>query len=356
MRIGILTFHRAHNYGAMLQAYGLLTFLKSLGHEVSIIDYCPKLFKKAYRRNLPTIPRNPIKLCKKLVRELSVHANRVQRYDAFDDFMNSELSLYPWHKGFNGQEFDHIFIGSDQVWNKECLGQFDKVYWGDGLRCMVSTYAASMAWYRPSSQELSIIKKYLAQIYSLSVREKDAAEYLTTITSKPVTVVCDPTLLLKKDKWEFVCKPISPSEKYVLCYDLVSNSVCQEFAAKLSKAKGLKLLNIVGSVENDGIVNSLPTVGPGEFLSYFRDAEYVVTTSFHGTVFSLIFHKQFYSLGISKFGGRIQSLLEMLGLESRMQVPENLNDLEICDFREVNEKLEKFVASSKDYIINALSK
>ncbi len=355
MRIGILTFHRAHNYGAMLQAYGLLTYLRSLGHEVYVIDYCPKLFKKAYRRQLPIMPRNPIAICKKLINEPFIHSDRVKRYDAFDEFMRAELNLYPWCKSFDGKEFDYVFIGSDQVWNRECLGKFDSVYWGEGLRCKVASYAASMAWYRPSAQELPVVKRCLNNLHSISVREKDAAEFLSTLVDKSIDVVCDPTLLLQKECWERISNPNIDEDKYVLCYDLVSNQMCQEFAEKLAKKKGLKLLNIVGNIKPKGPANSLNTAGPREFLSYLRSAEYVVTTSFHGTVFSLIFNKQFYALGLSKFGGRIHTLLKTFDLEHRMQVPNNLENLDSCDFSKVNKKIKTFVLSSKNYISKTLS-
>lgn len=355
MRIGILTFHRAHNYGAMLQAYGLLTYLRSLGHEVYVIDYCPKLFKKAYRRQLPIMPRNPIAICKKLINEPFIHSDRVKRYDAFDEFMRAELNLYPWCKSFDGKEFDYVFIGSDQVWNRECLGKFDSVYWGEGLKCKVASYAASMAWYRPSAQELPVVKRCLNNLHSISVREKDAAEFLSTLVDKSIDVVCDPTLLLQRECWEKISSSEILDEKYVLCYDLIIDSKCQEFAEKLAKTKGLKLLNIVGVVEFKRPVNSLTTAGPREFVSYIRHAEYVVTTSFHGTVFSLIFNKQFYVLGLSKFGGRIQSLLKTLGLEHRSHLPDDLENLDICDFREVNEKLESLVLSSRNYLLRTLS-
>lgn len=356
MRIGILTFHRAHNYGAMLQAYGLLTYLKSLGHEGYVIDYCPKVFKKAYRRQFPTMPRNPVNICKRLIEEPFIHSDRVKRYDAFDEFMKAELNLYPWSKQFDGKEFDYIFIGSDQVWNRECLGKFDSVYWGEGLKCKVASYAASMAWYRPTEQELPIVKRYLNNLHSISVREKDAAEFLSTLVDKSIDVVCDPTLLLQKESWEKISNSEISDEKYILCYNLVSDPKCQEFAEKLAIAKGLKLLNIVGVINKNGPINSLKTAGPREFLSYIRNADYVVTSSFHGTVFSLIFNKQFYALSLSKFGGRIQSLLKIVGLEDRMRVPKDLMNLDFCDFCEVNKKLEKITSSSKNYIISTLSR
>lgn len=355
MKIGILTFHRAHNYGAMLQTYGLVNYLKSLGHDVYVIDYCPTLFKKTYRRRIPAIPRNPVNILKALLNEPYIHDDRVKRYDAFYEFMNSEFSLYPWNKKFDGSDFDYIFIGSDQVWNKECLGAIDRVYWGDGLKCKVVAYAASMAWFRPSASELPILKNYLYNFHSISVRENDAAEYLTGITSKSVDVVCDPTLLLSKQDWESLSDPIREENKYVLCYDLVLNPKCQEFATNLANAKGLKLINIVGAVRKTSPANSLKTAGPREFLSYFRHAEFVVTSSFHGTVFSLIFNKQFYSPAFSKFGGRIQSLLHTVGLENRMQIPTDLDKLELLDFTDVNKKMELYLLTSKQFILKTLS-
>lgn len=355
MKIGILTFHRAHNYGAMLQAYGLFAYLKTLGHEVNVIDYAPSIFKKGYRRSIPAIPRNPINICKTIAKEPFLHNDRVKRYDAFDGFIHSALDLYPYNEGFDGNEFDLIFIGSDQVWNKHCIRALDKVYWGEALKCKIASYAASMAWYRPSDNELPLIQNYLNRFSHVSVREKDAADYLRTIISKPVEVVCDPTLLLQAKDWENICKPIPEKKKYLLCYNLVDDMECKQVAETIAKEKGLKEINLVGSASMRNPKGSLVTAGPCEFLSYFKHAEYVVTSSFHGTVFSLIFKKQFLSVTPSKFAGRASYLLKTVGLEERMQIPSDIKNIPFCNYDDVDKRLSQFIASSKEFIVKCLS-
>lgn len=354
MKIGILTFHRAHNYGAMLQTYALQKYLNKLGHKVYVIDYFPLSFKRTYRRNFPALPRNPFYLCKILKDELFIHKDRIKRYDSFSNFMESNLNLYPYKDGFDGHEFDHIFIGSDQVWNKTLFRGFDKMFWGTGLKCKYSSYAASMAWYRPEKEEISIFLRHIENFNNISVRETDAMEYLKQITTKKINVVCDPTLLLSEEEWNDLSNKTIETERYVLCYNLVRSAECYKLAEAIAKERGCKVLHLVASANISNPEGALTTAGPQEFLSYFKQAEYVVTSSFHGTVFSLIFKKQFYSLTPSKLVGRVASLLNVLNLQDRMYAPQQLIEMPMINYDEVNNNIKDLVLKSKNFVDECL--
>ena len=353
MKLGILTFHAAHNYGAVLQAYGLLNYLSSLGHEVYVIDYRPDSIRRGVNRGIPALPKNPLKLCKTLVEEFSIRKDRLKRFDKFEEFIIKELNLFPFDT-VKLEEFDRIFIGSDQVWNKSLLNnKFDPVYMGASFSARYVSYAASMGWYQVEDDDIAVLKQYLSNFEAISVRETDTSTFLTEITGTNIHVTCDPTLLLKREEWTKLYVPTN-KKGYVLCYNLLNSNDCQALAEDLAKSKGLEIINLVPSVSKKSPKSSCQSAGPKDFISYIMDAEYVVTSSFHGTVFSILFDKEFYSVGLSNYGGRIRSLLRTIGLEDRMIVPKDLNNLSKCDYMAASCLLNGFITESKNFIKNSL--
>lgn len=353
MKLGILTFHAAHNYGAVLQAYGLLKYLTSLGHDVFVIDYRPDSIRRGLYRGVPALPRNPLKLCKTLIEEFSIRKDRITRFDKFEEFITKELNLFPFDTT-RLEEFDKIFIGSDQVWNKSLLNnKFDPVYMGASFPAKYISYAASMGWYQIEDSDISQLKRYLTNFEAISVRETATSAFLTEISGVDVSVTCDPTLLLNRNDWAKLYEP-TYKKGYVLCYNLLNSRECQALAEDLAKSKGLEIIYLVSSVAKKSPKGSCSNAGPIEFISYIMDAEYVVTSSFHGTVFSILFNKEFYSVGLSNYGGRIQSLLKTLGLEDRMTIPKDFNSLVRCDYNKASLLLNNFITDSQSFIKRSL--
>ena len=148
MRIGILTFHCAHNYGAMLQCYALQEYLVAQGHEVSVVDYRPDYLTHGYVRHAlhHWISRNPLRAVKRLLTEPFLYRTRGKRWDGFDRFMRTKLHLTPYHPASDNVTFDLIIVGSDQIWSTRLTGEkFDPVFFGKGLACRSVSYAASMS-------------------------------------------------------------------------------------------------------------------------------------------------------------------------------------------------------------------
>lgn len=352
MKIGILTFHAAHNYGAVLQAYGLYKYLTNLGHEVYVIDYRPQSLIKGYRRDFPELPKNPYKLLKLLLSEPIVRKHRIRRFDNFENFIKHRIKLYPCTEEFDGSSFDEIIIGSDQVWNIALLNdKYDTLFWGTNIKTRCISYAASFGWYKFKDNDIKIIKDKLQKFSSLSIRETNSAEFLSKETGLNIEVACDPTLLLTKEEWESLCRPIKSNKPYVLCYNLLQSKDCDKLAHDLAKTHDLELIKITPRVTLGNTFSTIQDASPIDFLSYIKDADYVVTSSFHGTVFSILFNKEFYSVGLSKYGGRIKSLLEMIGLEERMLNPD-LTNLKRCNYMNAKIKLDKFISQSKLYLNN----
>ena len=132
-------------------------------------------------------------------------------------------------------------------------------------------------------------------------------------------MVCDPVLLLRKKEWEKRCVPISTKRPYVLCYNLLQSEKCAEQARKVSRELGYELINITACLlPFKSGRRYLQTLDPISFISYFKEAAFVVTSSFHGTVFSVVFQKPFYVVGMGSLGGRSASLLAKLNLSDRI--------------------------------------
>lgn len=322
MKIGILTFHCAHNYGAMLQCYALQEYLRSLGHEVYVVDYRPTYLTNGYLRHSLRhwLARSPWRTVKKLLTEPFLYRKREVRWDGFHAFMTEYLNLYPYDPASTYADFDWMLFGSDQIWNRNLTGgELDEVFLGKGIECKKATYAASMGVINLDQPTVDLLTRYLPRFEALSVREISLRDALQPLVNKKIEAVCDPVLLLSRSHWERLCRPVSHARPYVLCYNLLQSETCREQAEIVAKARGLDIVEISGKV--------LPFISekqckqqlnPIEFISYFKEASFVVTSSFHGTAFSLIFQKEFYVIGMGHLADRSASLLHLIGLSERL--------------------------------------
>ena len=320
MRIGILTFHAAHNYGAVLQCYALQTFLLSKGNDVHVIDYrSPKLLDiyKCFRKER-FLRKNPYYLVRNLLREIFYYRMRKCRYNAFTEFIENKLFLTPVDS-IENDGFDVIFVGSDQIWNVRLTGGFDPYYWGDFKRppyTKLVSYAASMQDIWPKEYN-ELIENKLQNFQELSVRETSLARRLHELSGLMVHQVVDPTLLLSRAYWEELSvKPCVP-DHYLLLYQVDNNEKNVEIAKQLASKYSLAVVYLSAEVDEK---NTLAVSGssPAEFVGLFRYADFVICSSFHGTVFSLIFEKKFYSVRTDKNkNARVESLLSQLDLQDR---------------------------------------
>lgn len=345
MKIGILTFHFACNYGAVLQCYALQRFLSDSGHDVEIIDYRPASVAGGYRWfDLHRFwGMTPAKFWRKTSSEIKVIGDRKRRYEAFDAFVRKRLRLSEPVKNPDGMSsaagnYDILIAGSDQIWNRKLTKGTDPLYWGGFLRngstAMIS-YAASMEDGFDRITE-DVVRKYLPRFNALSVREPSLAQRLMALLPlTDVAVTADPTLLLSHKQWDDVSAPPPIEEPYLLFYQVRTSSKAYELAEKLAESKGLKLVCLSAKVE---LENSKETAAasPEEFVSLFRHASFVVTTSFHGTVFSIVFHKDFVCPAVDDGkNSRQDSLLSALGLEDRVVNDRTHSSLPAIDWEKV---------------------
>lgn len=353
--IGILTFHRALNYGAVFQAYALQAALRSMGAEAEIIDYRASFNEKRFRRK---------KLGEILsIRELysiifrnSYKLNSRKPFEAFNS--NMPMSVVCTTQDELREvcsKYDRIVSGSDQVWNIACTSGDDSYFLpflNDSQK--KTSYAASIGYEKLPEQFTEQYKKWISDFSDISVREKSAVDIVRELTGREAEYVVDPTLLLEKFDWlKLADESKVPEESFVLMYLMSEDRELMRFAKKLARKDNCKLLYINDRLfKLPGAVN-LRDITPEQWLGLFAKASYVVTNSFHGTVFSINFNKQFFVRYIphSIANTRIRCALEEYGLLNR-----EINSLDNtqCDYQTVNNILTKNREHSLEFLKNRI--
>lgn len=323
MKIGILTFHRAINYGAVLQCFALSETLRNRGHDVEVIDFRPPYIEK-YRKFFNFYNVHGIRVIKEIAKAFVIGGDKKKAIKNFDGFI-SKLKLSPIvydSDDIAALHYDIILCGSDQVWNKRITGgRFEKIYWGqfEHLNCKFATYAASFGKLNRTPELEETIRKMLLHIDAISVREADFASYLKDI-GFDATVCVDPTILANRQL--FIDMADEPQiEKYILVYALKDRGRIIEWARKIQKQTKQEIVVLGGNAsyktkKQELGVTVVQGVSPQQYLGYFKKASYVVNASFHGTVFSTIFRKDFYSVNVEN-SGRYEQYLRKVGLSDR---------------------------------------
>ena len=364
MKIGILTYHRAHNYGAMLQAYALLSYLRNNGHDVEIIDYWPDMHRIQYALIKPIVGNSIISKIKCIIATTITFIRRYIRIRKFENFSQKYLNLnstiqYPM-PDWGYLQYDCIIVGSDQIWrNHESDGKhigFDPVYFCQNIpkniRCI--SYAASMGIIQLNKEDKDFFKNYLNRFSRILVRENSLKETIDELGFDSIIVV-DPTLLLSKDEWnKFLPNKRFHTTKYVLYYELVKSKEALVFAKHKAEELGCKLLIMDATIPLIPQRRHISYASPIEFLHAIRDAEFVIATSFHGTAFSVIFEKQFITIGLKKNADRVQTMLHQLDIEEHYQEhPQNVMDI---DYAQVKIRFSKLVANSMHLLLTSICK
>ena len=368
MKIGILTFHRAHNYGAMLQAYALRHVLESKGLQVEFISYRQPKIEAAYRPFLFKCSKSVgiIRNAKNFLSACITLPRRLKRRRGFINFLTTYLPESRKYRKrdliSNELDYDAVFFGSDQIWTTRFLGTFDDVLWGD-IRLKDGrkiAYAPSMELKSVSDTEKSYIKEHIINFDSISAREMHMAEMLASITGQSVSTVLDPTLLCTKDDYTSLVSASKkvPAEPYVLVYQVGHYALVDEVARKVAGQLHCRIIEIGSDVSLHSASTYNDGFSPEDFVALIAHAKFVVSCSFHGTAFSVIFRKPFYSVLIKGIDSRASSLLSQVGLircgiRSTDEVdPQSMFEL---DYSAVEDNLSRMRKKSMDYIDNALA-
>ena len=346
MNIAIITlYHGSENYGGLFQAYALQKYLETLGNTVEQIDY-EKEDKKAIHGIFNKINKYGISYCVRRCFEIPISIYRrrydndiIKKYDGyfaqkknkFAEFRNSipHTELYNVNTISDiNQKYDMYVAGSDQVWNPE--------YWCDAyfLNCVKEkrkvAIAASTGVEKISKRHDSYLKQCLQGFEYISVREYKSKICINSHFAGDISVVIDPVFLLDVSEWKEIENEYDLEFKdYIFCYLLGKEKKIHRKVKRISNKLGLPVVYLCFSQPNYykeecnfGDVR-LYDVGPREFIYLLRKSQYVVTDSFHGTAFSILFNKQFwtlprYHLGIKKSSDRIKTILDMLDIRDRM--------------------------------------
>lgn len=340
MKIGILTFHRAENYGAMLQAVALRETLINMGHEVGFIDYWPKEHETLYSiwGNFKTYKNHPTSYLKQLLKALAYSPITIKRKRQFNIFAKKYILNYLYQPE---ETFDVVIYGSDQIWGRFDFNKFkfDPYFFAENkikAKHHIS-YAASMGSVEVNAEEQQFLTSKLKRFSKISVREAEMCTLLQSLKIEPVIKVCDPTLLLTSDQWRNII-PIKRKirEPYALFYDFQHGSFNVESIHKFCRNHSLRLITITAFIRKESFQhNELGTIGPEDFVSLIANADFIFTSSFHGLAFSIIFRKQFYCAYLQK-ASRAQSLLSILQIPDRMVSKTDSIDLLTTDAIDYN--------------------
>lgn len=385
IRIGTLTlFHKNYNWGGVLQGYALKYYIEKqyLNAEVDILQYHSGS-NIVYKGKLQqALQYSPIEIVKKIsgrIKNKKIShpeefdlSNRKQLFDKFMNGFRTNPRIYNDSSLLvAANEYDCLITGSDQIWNPNVArpGYFLSMVADE---CKKIAYAASIARNDLSKHEQKIMLPLITHYDYVSVREKTAKSFLDRYlaSNKEVTEVLDPAMLLTAEEWSQLCKDenFSHNKKYILAFFFSDSLRYRERLMHYCKEHNLELKYIPFAkgeyMENDLKGPGLPVrdVGPREFISLFKNAEYVFTDSFHGSVFSIIFSKDFcvferdQNNKVSK-NSRLYDLLDKFNLSNRLV--RSQEELEDClqtriDYNLVARLLEEYRADSRAFLDTAL--
>ena len=252
--------------------------------------------------------------------------------------------------------YDVVVYGSDQIWRKQNLGSigFDDWYFGsDNVQTNKRiAYAGSMGIIDCTETDDEYLKTMMLNYNSISVRESDLQAYLKRIGIDSIQVL-DPVFLLSKEQWLSIIAPSVSRGDYILFYNLLNSAEAKMFARRLGKEKGMPVVEITKrNLMGKGYVRSASVE---RFLQLINDAAYVVSNSFHGVAFSIIFEKQFYAVGMGKKSSRVVSLLSSIELKERYSDDgSGITDSEI-DYGKIGERLSLLKNQSVSFLLDSLN-
>lgn len=355
MKIGIVTYHRTLNYGAVMQALATRFVLEDMGHEVYYVDYWPEYHKDSYKLfSFSKFKRqqgfvSKIKTLRSLLRDYSSNKRRIDNFEFF-----FQTHIYPYCRPID-DSFDVVIYGSDQIWRKQkALGTYNSFYFGDNkLKTNHHiSYAASMGILPDNDQDKAKIKELVSHIEKISVREEDLQILLKSLGLSDVSLSLDPTLLLSSEKWDkYLPTELYKGEKYALIYIMGGNAFDLKEVKKFTDSKGLKLIILRGYAKTKETKTNITSAGPYEFIRLIKNADYVFCSSFHGLAFSIIYGKQFYTSFLHN-SGRAESLLKIIGCQERLldpksPIPQNLS---LVNYEQLSKRMMSYREESIKYL------
>ena len=379
-KVGLAVCYDTKNFGSQLQVLATIKKVEELGCETEIIRYKKKLTPTFVLQTIPRLfnvsfikaklhSKNKGKQIEKhsdIARNVST---RNSRFNKFIEkyFTNLSEPYGGWESLVkeSAKNYDSFLCGSDQLWLPNNLGShFYTLEFAPDNKPKIA-YATSFGVSQIPEGQKKATAKYLNRFQHLSTRELAGQKIIRELTGKTAQVVCDPTLLFDAEEW----KQMLPEKKvveepYAFCYFLGTNKEHRAAANEFKKKTGLKIVtcpyldNFVETDRNFGDIQ-LFDMDAADFVNLIRHAEYILTDSFHGSVFSILNHKKFmtfnrFNAGANSRNSRIDSLCTLLGLSERRYDGDVMNVEKDINYNAVEEKLEKLRADSIKYLETAL--
>ena len=362
MKIGILTYHRAPNYGSALQAYALSRYLNDRGQSAQVIDYHSpgqdtllRLYTPA--RSLSGIGRNLYAF-----RHRRAFRRKQERFESFRrDYLPLSATEYTDSSDLAecNDQYDRFVCGSDQIWNPLCTDFTDAYllrFVAQKQRCV--SYAASLALESLPEAFSSLFFESLRDFAALSMRESQGAQVIQELVGREVSVVPDPVLLLSADEWRRILPPRQIKKKYIFCYYIGDTPGMRRYARDLRRATGYELVMVNRNLrELFYTCKKCYDAGPLEFLSLLAHSEFVCTNSFHAVMFSLIFQKNFRAFVA---GGKTSSRSRIDHIAARMGLADRVTDFEVgpmpklqldtIDFESISPRVAQYASEGKDFL------
>lgn len=355
-KFGIVTFHHALSYGAVLQTYALQNFLTDLGIDNEVVNYrCKfmedraKVFKYIKGKSL-----------KNYCYSFLYGRETVRERKNSDYFGKNFLKMTkPYTKDTLAQcadDFDGFIAGSDQVWSPICVG-FDSAYFLDfAKKGQKYSYAASFGMKNLPDEKIEEYQKRLSDFSAISVREGSGKELVKNLTDKEAVINVDPTLLLSSKKWDKIASSADINEPYIFLFTVLKPKNLVNYALELARKTGMKViyLNKAHKIK-DPMLTYMNSVTADKFLGLIKNATYVCTNSFHGNAFSLLYHKNFVVETDTLIGenNRSKELMTKLGLENRILAQGLSPEIDAeTDWKNVDAFLAEERNKAKEYLLS----
>lgn len=380
--IGLVTCYFHHNYGSMLQAYATEMIMQQMGLPFQTIACKAPINYMQENKILYIIKKLLIADWKMRLGKMKIERAKKEnpmfaknweiRNKAFDQFAETFFHVSPYCKNREelskmAENYSAFLVGSDQLWRTDSVehGYYTLEWVPDHIRKIA--YSTSIGVKEVPWFQVEKNKRFMNRFDHIALREQSACDLVYKLTGRKVPVVLDPTLLFTGDQWlEIQQQEPLTNGKYIFCYLLGDNPLQREFIKRVKEKTGYKIVALQQLDDyipsDEGFADEAPYVGPREFLNYIRNAEYVFTDSFHCSVFSILYKKNFFTFSRFAEGAkqstntRIDNLLHITGLEERRMTNDKTIE-EVVNFKRnfdgVDEKLNALRKSSMDYLYNA---
>lgn len=368
MKIKTITCHQVYNYGASLQELALVEFLKINGHDAESIAYKPNYLTdvhKLFSCLSPKWSKNPLTKAVYISLKLPQRLKLLKKQKNFDTFEKKYIPISKATYADNEQlkkikdDADVFICGSDQIWNPLFPNGKDPAFYLNFVQnseAVKISYAASFATDDIPEENINFVKEQISKLDFVSVRETSGQKILNNLGFDKVEQVLDPVFLLSNKHWQTYVIEKLVTKRYILIYDFDSNPYIKNIAKKLAKKHDFLIIGVNANLKY--VDKNYYLQGPAEFLGLVKNAELILTTSFHALAFGLIFKRR---LGVFNrnidINTRMRDMLELVGLSNNLLESSkntNLSHFDI-DYDIVDNEIEKHVKRSQNFLLDSIN-